>query len=121
MERFSRSHHFSSFLPVIFHTVPNCAQRRPRPLSTTVSIPHFNLDSSGFKYYLSESYQGEGTSYCAGDFQYSYRRCVERDEGTCVRHITIKVYDQVVKNPEYDPYALDVTIEGKFWHRVHEY
>lgn len=46
MERFSRSHHFSSFLPVIFHTVPNCAQRRPRPLSTTVSIPHFNLDSS---------------------------------------------------------------------------
>lgn len=51
MERFSRSHHFSSFLPVIFHTVPNCAQRRPRPLSTTVSIPHFNLDSSGFTPY----------------------------------------------------------------------
>ncbi len=72
-------------------------------------------------YQYSQSYQGEGTSYCVGDFQYSYRKCIERDGPTCVKRITIQVYDQVVKNPEFDPYALDVTIEGQFWHRVHEY
>lgn len=66
-------------------------------------------------------WQGPGTSYCVGDFLYTYRRCIEREHGRCVRRVTIKAYDKVVPNPMFDPIALDVTIEGKYWHRVHEF
>lgn len=114
MPRCPQADESQNFIKFIFNPTNPCSKMGLNDVTGYVA-------ENRFKYYLSESYQGEGTSYCAGDFQYSYRRCVERDEGTCVRHITIKVYDQVVKNPEYDPYALDVTIEGKFWHRVHEY
>ena len=70
---------------------------------------------------FSESWDGPGTSYCVGEFLYSYRRCIERDGGRCTKRVTVNAYDRVVANPQYDPIALDVTIQGEFWNRVHEY
>ena len=73
------------------------------------------------KWQYSEQYAGHGTSYCVGNYVGSYRTCIEEDsEGYCATYATIKVYDQLKKNPAYDPYSIDVTIEGVWRYRVHD-
>lgn len=69
----------------------------------------------------SNAYQGAGTDYCVSGYQYTQTRCVEWDaEGECISRARVKFYSTVVPNEHYFPYAIDVTIEGKYWHRNHE-
>lgn len=76
---------------------------------------------SRYNWHYSDQYAGHGTGYCGGKQVSSYRTCVEEDsEGYCLKRATVKVYDVLKKNPYYDPYSIDVTIEGKWRYRVHD-
>lgn len=66
-------------------------------------------------------WDGPGTSYCVGKYLFTYRRCIEREGGRCVKRVSVDAYDKVVPNPMLDPIAIDVTIECNYWHREREF
>lgn len=117
------------------HKMPKCPQAGSGTYLTHVINPTNACSKKGlqdvsgwiakvgtrFDPVYSDAYQGEGTDYCVSGYQYTQSRCIEWDEeGECIRRVRVKFYSTVIYNDHFDPNAIDVTVEGKYWHRNHD-